>query len=113
MLDLHTEVHEAPNATVLPAFRDAIEFRDVVFGYEDGHGRNTLKGVSFPVQAGQMVAIVGRSGAGKTTLMNLLPRFYDVTGGRHHDRWARHPTRHPAIAARPDRDGDAGYGVVR
>jgi subfamily B ATP-binding cassette protein MsbA len=81
LLDLHTEVHEAPNATVLPAFRDAIEFRDVVFGYEDGHGRNTLKGVSFPVQAGQMVAIVGRSGAGKTTLVNLLPRFYDVTGG--------------------------------
>ena len=53
----------------------------MVFGYEDGHGRNTLKGVSFPVRAGQMVAIVGRSGAGKTTLVNLLPRFYDVTGG--------------------------------
>ena len=53
----------------------------MVFGYDDGHGRNTLKGVSFTVRAGQMVAIVGRSGAGKTTLVNLLPRFYDVTGG--------------------------------
>jgi subfamily B ATP-binding cassette protein MsbA len=81
LLDRHTEVREARGATVLPAFRDAIEFRDVVFGYEDGHGRNTLKGVSFPVKAGQMVAIVGRSGAGKTTLVNLLPRFYDVTAG--------------------------------
>ena len=51
------------------------------FGYEDGHGRSTLRGVSFTVRAGQMIAIVGRSGAGKTTLVNLLPRFYDVTTG--------------------------------
>ena len=81
LLDVHTEVKEAPDAQPLPPFSDAIEFRDVVFGYDDGHGRSTLKGVSFSVRAGQMVAIVGRSGAGKTTLVNLLPRFYDVTGG--------------------------------
>lgn len=81
LLDLHTEVHELPRAKPLPPFRDLIEFRDVVFQYEDGHGRNTLKGVSFSVRAGQMIAIVGRSGAGKTTLVNLLPRFYDVTSG--------------------------------
>jgi ATP-binding cassette, subfamily B, bacterial MsbA len=80
LLDLHTEVREAPDALPLPPFRDVIEFRDVVFAYDD-HGRNTLRGVSFAVRAGQMVAIVGRSGAGKTTLVNLLPRFYDVTGG--------------------------------
>src|ERR687898_1696695 len=81
LLDLHTEVREKPGAVALPAFRDVIEFRDVSFAYEDGHGRSTLRGVSFTVRAGQMVAIVGRSGAGKTTLVNLLPRFYDVTGG--------------------------------
>jgi subfamily B ATP-binding cassette protein MsbA len=81
LLDVHTEVRETPDAKPLPPFRDAIEFRDVVFAYEDGHGRNTLKHVSFSVRAGQMVAIVGRSGAGKTTLVNLLPRFYDVTSG--------------------------------
>jgi subfamily B ATP-binding cassette protein MsbA len=52
----------------------------VTFGYADGLGR-ILRGVSFTVGAGQMVAIVGRSGAGKTTLVNLLPRFYDVKGG--------------------------------
>ena len=81
LIDINTEVHEAPDAKPLPAFRDVIEFRDVVFGYEDGHGRATLRGVSFTVRAGQMIAIVGRSGAGKTTLVNLLPRFFDVTGG--------------------------------
>jgi subfamily B ATP-binding cassette protein MsbA len=81
LLDTHTEVIERPGAVPLPPFTGEIVFRDVSFGYEDGHGRNTLRGVSFSVRAGQMVAIVGRSGAGKTTLVNLLPRFYDVTGG--------------------------------
>jgi subfamily B ATP-binding cassette protein MsbA len=82
LLDTHTEVKEQANAPALPAFRDHIEFRDVSFQYDDGQpGRSTLRSVSFTVRAGQMVAIVGRSGAGKTTLVNLLPRFYDVTGG--------------------------------
>jgi subfamily B ATP-binding cassette protein MsbA len=81
LLDTHTEVRERPGAMPLPPFTGQIEFRDVSFAYEDGHGRSTLRGVSFTVGAGQMVAIVGRSGAGKTTLVNLLPRFYDVTGG--------------------------------
>ncbi|MGQ0735295.1 MAG: ABC transporter ATP-binding protein [Acidobacteriota bacterium] len=81
LIDVHTEVHERPGAVALPAFRDAIEFRDVMFVYEDAHGRSTLKGVSFSVRVGQVIAIVGRSGAGKTTLVNLLPRFYDVSGG--------------------------------
>ena len=81
LLDTHTEVTERPGAAPMPPFERVIEFRDVTFGYEDGHGRNILRGVSFSVKAGQMVAIVGRSGAGKTTLVNLLPRFYDVTDG--------------------------------
>lgn len=81
LLDISTEVREAPDAVVLPPLREIIEFRDVSFSYEDGHGRNALRGVSFRVAAGQMIAIVGRSGAGKTTLVNLLPRFYDPTAG--------------------------------
>ncbi len=81
LLDTHTEVQERPDAAPLPPFAGEIVFKDVSFAYEDGHGRSTLRGVSFTVRAGQMVAIVGRSGAGKTTLVNLLPRFYDVTGG--------------------------------
>ena len=81
LLDTESEVAEKAGAMALPPFRDTIEFRDVVFGYQDGDGRHTLKGLSFTVRGGEMLAIVGPSGAGKTTLVNLLPRFYDVTGG--------------------------------
>src|SRR5262245_195960 len=69
MLDTHTEVKEKPGARALDPFRESIEFCDVVFGYEDATP-STLRGVSFKVRAGQMIAIVGRSGAGKTTLVN-------------------------------------------
>ena len=80
ILETHSEVHERPDAVALPRFSRAIEFRDVRFAYGVGHD-TTLRRVAFTVGAGQMLAIVGRSGAGKTTLVNLLPRFYDVTGG--------------------------------
>jgi ATP-binding cassette, subfamily B, bacterial MsbA len=81
MLDTHTEVNEKSGARPMAPFAHDIEIQDVTFGYDDTQAR-ILRGVSFKVQAGQMVAIVGRSGAGKTTLVNLLPRFYDVTTGR-------------------------------
>jgi ATP-binding cassette, subfamily B, bacterial MsbA len=80
-LDTHTEVREKPGALDIAPFRRAIEFRDVSFGYDDKVDSRILRGVSFSASAGQMIAIVGRSGAGKTTLVNLLPRFYDVTSG--------------------------------
>ncbi len=80
MLDTHTELKDAPDATPLPRFSRAIEFRDVGFKYE-GDRRPILRGVSFEITFGQTVAIVGRSGAGKTTLANLIPRFYDVSSG--------------------------------
>jgi ATP-binding cassette, subfamily B, bacterial MsbA len=79
MMDTHTEVVEKPDAQPMAPFTQSIEFRDVAFAYDES--RRILRGVSFRVNAGQMIAIVGRSGAGKTTLVNLLPRFYDVTGG--------------------------------
>ena len=81
LLDAHTEVVERPGALDLPRFATAVEYRDVTFAYEDGHGKQVLSAVSFTVPAGHVVAIVGRSGAGKTTLANLLPRFYDVSAG--------------------------------
>jgi subfamily B ATP-binding cassette protein MsbA len=81
ILDSHNEVQERPGAVALPPFRQRIDFRDVRFNYGGSSGPPTLDSVSFSVSAGQMLAIVGRSGAGKTTLVNLIPRFYDVTGG--------------------------------
>jgi ATP-binding cassette, subfamily B, bacterial MsbA len=80
ILETHSEVQERADAVALPRFSRSIEFRDVHFSYGNGHD-DTLQGVTFTVGAGQMLAIVGRSGAGKTTLVNLLPRFYDVTTG--------------------------------
>jgi len=81
LLDTHTEVAQQPGAPPLPPMARSIEFRDVSFEYEDARGRSALRHVSFSVAAGQTVAIVGRSGAGKTSLVNLLPRFYDVSAG--------------------------------
>jgi ATP-binding cassette, subfamily B, bacterial MsbA len=80
VLDTHLEVNEAPGARVLPRMTREIEYRDVGFQYADGDGA-VLRRVSFTARSGEIVAIVGTSGAGKTTLMNLLPRFYDVTDG--------------------------------
>jgi subfamily B ATP-binding cassette protein MsbA len=80
VLDRHTEVRERPGAATLQPFQGSVEFREVVFAYDD-QARPILKGVSFTVSRGQVVALVGRSGAGKTTMMNLVPRFFDVTGG--------------------------------
>jgi ATP-binding cassette, subfamily B, bacterial MsbA len=81
VLDTHTEVHDRPDATPLAPLRRQVQFRDVSFHYDDRDRRHILRSVSFDVPVGQMVAIVGLSGAGKTTLINLIPRFYDVTGG--------------------------------
>jgi ATP-binding cassette, subfamily B, bacterial MsbA len=81
MLDTHTEVRERSEARALQPLRHSIEFRNVAFAYDDGEQTPILRDVSFRVGAGQVVAIVGLSGAGKTTLVNLIPRFYDVTGG--------------------------------
>jgi subfamily B ATP-binding cassette protein MsbA len=80
MLDTHNEVTEKPGAPPLARFSASIEFRDARFSYPLAE-RPTLESVSITVRAGQTLAIVGRSGAGKTTLVNLIPRFYDVTGG--------------------------------
>jgi subfamily B ATP-binding cassette protein MsbA len=78
MLDTDMRVPEKPGAQALAPFRSEIEYRNVSFRYSD---RPILQGVNLKVPAGQVVAIVGSSGAGKTTLVNLLPRFLDMDGG--------------------------------
>lgn len=79
LLDTHEEVKEKPGAPALPPFSSRVDYEQVVFGYDDGPA--LLRGISLSARAGEVVAIVGSSGAGKTTLVNLLPRFYDATGG--------------------------------
>ena len=79
-LDTAPDIHDRPGARVAPALRGDIRFQDVSFGY--GVGREVLSHVSLDIRPGETVAFVGPSGAGKTTLCSLLPRFYEVTGGR-------------------------------
>ena len=79
LLDERPEIVDPPDAVELPPVRGAIAFENVHAEYVPGEP--VLKGVSFAAQPGQMVAVVGPTGAGKTTLINLIPRFYDVTGG--------------------------------
>ena len=77
---LGSEREPDPGSEDLGRFRQSIDFKDVRFSY-DGVAP-TLDGISFSLPRGEVLALVGSSGAGKTTLANLLPRFYDVTGGR-------------------------------
>ena len=70
---------DSPNAKVAPHFNGNIHYDNVSFEYNDG--RPVLENINLEIKAGEMVAFVGPSGAGKTTLINLLPRFYDTTKG--------------------------------
>jgi len=79
LLDVVPELHDAPDAVEVPAIRGEVVFDDVWAEYEAGEA--VLRGVSLRAEPGQTVAIVGPTGAGKTTLISLIPRFYDVTGG--------------------------------
>lgn len=80
VLDAPQDVQQAPGAFPLPPINCCVEMRDVHFRYP-GSDREVLRGVSFRVEPGQTVALLGATGSGKSTLVNLLPRFYDVTAG--------------------------------
>ena len=79
LLETEPEVTDAPGAVQAPTFKGAITFSAVAFGY--GHGPGVLKGITLAVKPGEKLAFVGQSGAGKTTLMALVPRFYNLESG--------------------------------
>jgi ATP-binding cassette subfamily B protein/subfamily B ATP-binding cassette protein MsbA len=79
LLDVEPDIVSPPNAVTLPRAKGNITFRDVTFGYEPD--RPVLHNINFHVEAGQMVALVGATGAGKTTLIGLVQRFYDPLQG--------------------------------
>lgn len=81
ILDTENEVQDKPGAQTLTTVRGDVTFDDVTFRYFKG-GEPVLSQVSFQARAGQTVALLGATGSGKTTIINLIPRFYDVSAGR-------------------------------
>lgn len=78
-LDEPIAVDDAPDAEEMPAIKGNVEFKDVTFAYETGP--NVLENLSFKVKAGESIALVGPTGAGKTTIVNLISRFYNLSSG--------------------------------
>src|SRR5258708_36649660 len=83
-LDFGDEVREKPRGKTLPKFSGSVRFEQVSFAYanEGEECREVLRNIDLEVRQGEVLAIVGSSGAGKSTLVHLIPRFFDVTGGR-------------------------------
>lgn len=79
ILDITNTITDAPGAVPFSGRVDSVDFKDVSFAYG---AKKILDGINLRSRAGQCIALVGSSGAGKTTLVNLIPRFFDVTGGR-------------------------------
>lgn len=79
VMDTPATVEDLPGAVEMPPIKGDVDFKDVTFAYEEGV--NILKGLSFSVERGKNIAVVGPTGAGKTTIINLLSRFYDIQGG--------------------------------
>jgi len=79
VLDAKSEVENAPDAKELGSIKGEVAFENVVFSYLDGS--EVLSGISLQVDPGQMVAVLGPTGSGKSTIINLIPRFYDATSG--------------------------------
>ncbi len=82
IMDEKPDIEEPEHAVTLENVRGDIHFDQVSFAYADDPGQPILDRLNLEVRAGQSVALVGPSGGGKTTICNLIPRFYDVTGGR-------------------------------
>lgn len=82
ILDTEPEISDSKDAYELPEIKGAVEFDDVTFSYSDKADSNVLQNVSFSVKPGENIALVGPTGAGKTTIVSLISRFYEVSSGR-------------------------------
>ena len=82
VLDAPDEIPQRPDAAPMPRIQGHIVFEDVTFAFPDGDGSPVLRGLSLEVQPGQVVAVLGGTGSGKSSLINLVPRFYDPQEGR-------------------------------
>jgi ATP-binding cassette subfamily B protein len=80
IIDMPNDVVEEPDAVTVENVRGEVRFENVSFAYSSG--RSTLEGINFDTKPGQMVALIGPTGSGKSTITNLIPRFYDPTSGR-------------------------------
>lgn len=81
-LSMDEDIRDAANAKPLGPFSQSVRFEEVHFAYASAPDRPVLRGLNFELKAGEVLAVVGTSGAGKTTLVNLLPRFHDPVSGR-------------------------------
>lgn len=82
ILDTPAEIHDKQGAKTLPNLKGEVEFAHVTFAYEDALEKKILEDVNFTVKPGETIALVGPTGAGKTTIVNLIGRFYEVTEGK-------------------------------
>ncbi|MGB1076709.1 MAG: ABC transporter ATP-binding protein [Bdellovibrionales bacterium] len=81
LLDIQPSIQDSPNAKKLNSAFPQIEFKNVEFEYETGDGEKALNDINLKIESKKVTALVGASGSGKTTILNLIPRFYDVTKG--------------------------------
>src|SRR5271168_2073282 len=82
-MDAQDDVRERPRPLALKGFRENVRFENVSFAYSDEEGESeVLHDINLDIRCGEVVALVGHSGAGKSTMVNLVPRFFDVTSGR-------------------------------
>lgn len=82
ILDTEPEIADDKEAYIMPEIKGQVEFDDVTFAYPDDMNKNILSNVSFTAKAGESIALVGPTGAGKTTIVSLISRFYDIQSGK-------------------------------
>ena len=110
VLQSELEVKDLPGARRAFRFKGELEFDHVSFSYEPD--QPILKDMSFKIEAGHVAAFVGPTGAGKSTIISLIPRFYDPDSGRREDRRRRRPPVPPEIHSGPGELRSSGYGAV-